>query len=207
MSKSSHNGNNSNTSGNGSSDNTNKISDPHSVQSSKFPIPIRVSIPSSYDNSMSARRSGISGFTTGDTLHIHPPFESLESPTETMSIPMSAVSELHFRQSVSEENIAFNSRRTTESSLVFVSSHPPLPTRYDDELMPRPFDPSILANRVLGISHHPSMTVRTTTSTTASAYPTPPVSQFPSPDNSRPITNTRGDRSNSQNSGTDALGP
>ena len=202
MSKSSHNGNGGSASGNGSSDSSNKVSEPHSVHSSTFPIPIRVSIPTSYDNSMvSARRSRTSGLTTGDTLHIHPPFESLESPTETMSIPMSAVSELHFRQSVSEENVALNSRRTTESSLVFVSSHPPLPTRHD-EFMPRPFDPSILVNRVLGLPH-PTMTARTN----VSAYPTPPVSQFPSPDNSRPITDTRGDRSNSQNSGTDALGP
>ena len=214
MSKSSHNGNNSSTSGNGSSDNSNKVSEPHSVQSSTFPIPIRVSIPSSYDNSMvSARRSRTSGLTTGDTLHIHPRFESLESPTETMSIPMSAVSELHFRQSVSEDNVAFNSRRTTESSLVFVSSHhPPLPTRHD-ELMPRPFDPSILVNRVLGLPH-PTVTARTATTTTAAAaasasaaYPTPPVSQILSSDNSRLITDTRGDRSNSQNSGTDVMGP
>ena len=191
---------NSNASGNGSSDSSKKISGPHSPQSSTFPIPIRVSIPSSNDNSIvSAQRT--SGLTqTGDTLHIHPPFGSLESPTESMSIPMSAVSELRFRQSVSEDNIGFNSRRTTESSLVFVSSHPPLPTRHD-EFMPRPFDPSILVNRVLGLSP-PTMT--------AAAYPSPPISTLsPSapPHISRLITDTRGDRSNSQNSGTDSLRP
>ena len=205
-SKSSHLGNNSSASGNGSSDSSNKITEPHSVQSSTFPIPIRVSIPSSYDNSMvSARPSRTSGLTTGDTLHIHPRFEGLESPTESMSIPMSAVSELHFRQSVSEENVGFNSRRTTESSLVFVSSHPPLPTQHD-EIMPRPFDPSILVNRVLGLPH-PTMTARTTAT---AAYPSPPISSlspFVSPHTSRLITDTRGDRSNSQNSGTDSLEP
>jgi hypothetical protein len=206
-SKSSHLGNNSSASGNGSSDSSIKVSELHSVQSSTFPIPIRVSIPSSYDNPMvSARRSRTSGLTTGDTLHIHPPFESLESPTESMSIPVS-VSELHFRQSVSEENAGFNSRRTTESSLVFVSSHPPLPTRHD-ETMPRPFDPSVLVNRVLGLSR-PTMTARTTTAATA-AYPSPPISSlspFASPHASRLIMDTRADRSNPQNSGTDSLEP
>ena len=211
-SKSSHNGiDGSGASGNGISVSSNKISEAQSVQSSTFPIPIRVSIPSSFDHSvMSARPSRISGLTTGDTLHVHPPFESLESPTESMSIPMSAVSELHFRQSVSEENVGFNSRRTTESSIVFVSSShpPPLPSTRHDEIMRRPFDPSILVNRVLGLSSHPTMTGHTTTSSTAAAYPSPPMSSlspFASPHASRLITDTRGDRS--QNSGTDSLGP
>ena len=216
-SKSSHLGNNS--IGNGSTDSSyTKMTEPHSVQSSTFPIPIRVSIPSSYDNSMvSARRSRTtSGLTTGDTLHVHPPFEGLESPTESMNMPMSAVSELHFRQSVSEENVGFNSRRTTESSLVFVSSsHPPLPTTRHDEVMPRPFDPSILVNRVLGLSR-PTITPRTPSSsstagaTGAGAYPSPPISSlspFASPHTSRLIKDIRGDRSNSQNSGTDLLEP
>ena len=120
-SKSSHYGNNSN-----GGDSSHKTSEPQSVHSSTYPIPIHVSIPSTSDHSIkSARPSRISGLT-GDNLHVHPPFESLESPTESTSIPLSAVSELHFRQSVSEENVGFNSRRTTESSLVFVSSsHPP----------------------------------------------------------------------------------
>jgi len=206
-SKSSHYGNNSNA---GASDGSNKTSEPQSVHSSTYPIPIHVSIPSSSDHSiMSARPSRISGLTTGDTLHIHPPFESLESPTESTSIPMSAVSELHFRQSVSEDNVEFNSRRTTESSLVFVSSShpPPLPTR-PDENTPRPFDPSILVNRVLGLSSHPTTTARAATASTTTAYPSPPISSlspFVSPHTSRLMTDTRGDRS--QNSGTDSLGP
>ena len=204
-SKSTDFGNSSSVSGNGPSDSSNKLTEPHSVQSSTSPIPIRVSIPSSYDNSIvSAGHDRTSGLTTGDTLHIHPPFESLESPTESMSIPMSAVSELHFRKSVSEENGGLNSRRTTDSSLVFVSSsHPPLPTRHD-EITPRPFDPSILVNRVLGLSP-PTMTARTT-----SVYPSPPISSlspFTSPHTSRLITDTRGDPSNSRDSGTDSLGP
>jgi len=124
-------------------------------------------------------------------------------------MPLSAAaSELHFRQSVSEENVEFNSRRTTESSLVFVSSShpPPLPARHD-EIMTRPFDPSILVNRVLGLSH-PTTTAHGTTiptSTPTTAYPSPPISSlipFPSPHTSRLITDTRGDRS-----GTDSLGP
>jgi len=125
-------------------------------------------------------------------------------------MPLSAVSELHFRQSISEENVGFNSRRTTESSLVFVSSShpPPLPT-LPDENTPRPFDPSILVNRVLGLSSHPTMTTRAPATTTpTSVYPSPPISSlspFVSPHTSRLITDTRGDRS--QNSGTDSLGP
>ena len=194
-SKSSHYGNNSN-----GGDSSHKTSEPQSVHSSTYPIPIHVSIPSTSDHSIkSARPSRISGLT-GDNLHVHPPFESLESPTESTSIPLSAVSELHFRQSVSEENVGFNSRRTTESSLVFVSSShpPPLPTR-PDENTPRPFDPSILVNRVLGLSSHPTMTARApaTTTTATSVYPSPPISSlspFVSPHTSR-------------NSGTDSLGP
>ena len=208
-SKSSHYGNNSNG---GASDNSNKTSEPQSVHSSTYPIPIHVSIPSSSDHSIkSARPSRISGLTTGDTLHVHPPFESLESPTESTSMPLSAVSEIQFRQSVSEENVEFNSRRTTESSLVFVSSShpPPLPSR-PDENTPRPFDPSILVNRVLGLSSQPTTTSRAaaTTPTATSVYPSPPISSlspFASPHTSRLITDTRGDRS--QNSGTDSLGP
>ena len=206
-SKSSHYGNG--ASGNGT-DGSTKTSEPQSGQSSTFPIPIRVSIPSSVDHSiMSARPSRTSGLTTGDNLHIHPPFEGLESPTES-TIPLSAsVSEIHFRQSVSEENFGFNSRRTTDSSLVFVSSShpPPLPTRHD-EIMTRPFDPSILVNRVLGISH-PNATVHdhgtTTTTTNTTAYPSPTIASlvpFASPHTSRHITDTRSDRS-----GTDSLGP
>ena len=194
-SKSSHYGNNSN-----GGDSSHKTSEPQSVHSSTYPIPIHVSIPSTSDHSIkSARPSRISGLT-GDNLHVHPPFESLESPTESTSIPLSAVSELHFRQSVSEENVGFNSRRTTESSLVFVSSShpPPLPTR-PDENTPRPFDPSILVNRVLGLSSHPTMTAHApaTTTTATSVYPSPPISSlspFVSPHTSR-------------NSGTDSLGP
>jgi hypothetical protein len=206
QSKWSHNGNNSNSaSGNGSSDNSKHFSEPRSLQSSTFPIPIRVSIPSSYGNTMtSGRRSLTSGLTqaTSDHLHVHPPFEGLESPTE--SIPMSAVSELHFRQSVSEENIEFNSRRTTESSLVFVSSHPPLPTRHHDDFMPRPFDPSILVNKVLGLSPTSTTTAGTTGGHAGTAVSSP--RRFASSPNlytSQHITNIRG---NPQKFGTDSLG-
>lgn len=115
---------------------------------------------------------------------------------------MSAVSELHFRHSVSEENIGLNSRRTTESSLVFVSSHPPLPTRHDD-FMPRPFDPSILVSRVLGLSSPTStMTARGHSSPTLSS-PRP----FASSPNLQYINNIHADRPYSQNSVTDSSGP
>jgi hypothetical protein len=116
---------------------------------------------------------------------------------------MSAVSELHFRHSVSEENIGLNSRRTTESSLVFVSSHPPLPTRHDDDFMPRPFDPSILVSRVLGLSS-PTSTM------TARGHSSPSLSSprpFASPPNLQYINNIRADRPYSQNSVTDSSGP
>lgn len=157
-SKSSTHGNGS--SGNDSSDSSRKVSSLELQplrQSSTFPT-VRVSIPPSAHHTMgSNRRFRTSGSTqTGDILHVHP-FEGLESPTE--SAPMS-VSELRFRQSVEEESMGIvNSRRTTDSSLVFVSSsHPPLPTR-PDEFVPRPFDPSILVNRVLGLS--PTISVLT----------------------------------------------
>jgi hypothetical protein len=147
----------------------------------------------------------------GDTLHIHPPFESLESPTESTSIPLSAVSELHSRQSVSEENVEFNSRRTTESSLVFVSSShtPPLPTR-PDENMPRPFDPSILVNSVrsqaiISSNYDCSCCCRCYYYCCLSSPPISSLSPFVSPHTSRLITDTRGDHS--QNSGTDSLEP
>jgi len=114
---------------------------------------------------------------------------------------MSAVSELLFRQSVSEENIGFNSRRTTESSLVFVSSHPPLPARHDG-FIPRPFDPSILVSRVLGLSSPTStMTARGHSSTSLSS-----PRRFASSPNLHYITNIRADRPYSQNSVTDSLG-
>ena len=197
-SKLSNNRNSSNSaSGNGSSDSSRKISEPCSIQSST--IPIRVSMPpSSCGNTMGSLTSRLS--QTADNLHVHPPFESLESPTE--SIPMSAVSELHFRQSVSEENIGFNSRRTTESSLVFVSSHPPLPTRHDD-FMPRPFDPSILVSRVLGLSSPtPSMTAHPAGCSNTAVLSPRPFTSLPNLFTSRHITNIH-----DENSGTDSLGP
>lgn len=206
QSKWSNNGNNSNSaSGNGSSDNSKHFSEPRSLQSSTFPIPIRVSIPpSSYGNTMTSGRPSLtSGLTqtASDHLHVHPPFEGLESPTE--SIPMSAVSELHFRQSVSEENIGFNSRRTTESSLVFVSSHPPLPTRHHDDFMPRPFDPSILVNKVLGLSP-----TSTTTTGTADGYSHTAVSlprRFASSPNLYTSQHNTNIRDNPRKFGTDSL--
>ena len=167
-------------------------------------IPIHVSSPSSSDYSLKfARPSRISGLTTGDTLHVHPPFESLESPTESTSLPLSAISEFIS----DEENFGLNSHHTTESSLVFVSSShpPPLPSR-PDENTPRPFNPSILVNRVLGLSSHPTMTSRAV-ATTTSVYPSPPISSlspFASPHTSRLITDARSDCS--QNSVTDSLG-
>ena len=65
-------------------------------------------------------------------------YKGLESPTESVSIlPMSAVSELHFQQSVSEENFGFHSRRT---SLSFMN----LTLARHDEIVSRPFVPSFL---------------------------------------------------------------
>jgi len=221
-SKSSNNGSGNNgASRNGSSDSSQRI--PLESQSSTLPIPARVSVPpSTYHVTGSNRRSRASGLTqAGDDLHVHPLFESLESPTESVPIE---VSELHFRQSVSEDNIGFNSRRTTESSLVFVSSHPPLPTRHDD-FTPRPFDPSVLVSRVLGL---PPPTSETTTArptdysstlSTASS-PSPFVGPTgysstastgtrltPSPFALQHDTSTPGDRSNSDNSEINSLGP
>ena len=214
MSKASNNRNSSGTSGNGSSTSP--------LDSQSFAVPVRLSIPTSTYHT--SRRSRVSGLT--ENLHLHPTLEGLESPTESVSM---SVSELHFRQSVSEENMgASNSRRTTESSLVFVSSHapppPPLPTRHD-EFIPRPFDPSILVNRVLGLPSPASASTVTAARSAAgggSAAASSPAVPYdlspdlllaPSPPNpltssstslaaSRNVTNTRGDPSNSQNPGT-----
>ncbi|KAF8800211.1 hypothetical protein BYT27DRAFT_7200394 [Phlegmacium glaucopus] len=224
MSKSSNNGSgggNGVSPGNGPSEGSQRI--PPESQSTTFPIPVRFSNPPSMYPTItigSNRRSRTSGLTSpGDTLHVHPPFDSLESPTE--SVPMS-VSELHFRQSISEENVGFNSRRTTESSLVFVSSHPPLPTQQQqhDDFTPRPFDPSILVNRVLGLpSPTSTMTARpigysSAASTAASSlspfarstgYPaTASTATSPSAFALRHDTPTRGDRPDSDNTGTDS---
>ena len=189
---------------NGSSNGSQKI--PSEPLPSTLPIQDQVSLSPSVYISSDRRSRGTSALTqTIEHLHVHPAFEALESPTE--SIPMS-VSEIRFRQSVSEENTGFNfnSRRTTESSLVFVSSHlqppqpQPLSTAHDD-FMPRPFDPSILVNRVLGLpSPSPTSTARHPIVGSPSVGTTTPS---PIPFASRHDTNNRGDRSNSEISGTD----
>ncbi|KDR67573.1 hypothetical protein GALMADRAFT_130366 [Galerina marginata CBS 339.88] len=149
------------------------------TDSSTFPIQVQVNIPPSPHHIMDSypqRRSRASGLTqSGDLLHVHPPMENLESPTD--SIPMS-VSDLHFRHSDSEENPS--SRRTTEGS----TAHPPLPgSPSADEFRPRPFDPSILVSRVLGMPPlaSPSTTARPGGhSRSASAAAPPSLNSFPS---------------------------
>jgi len=125
-----------------------------STGSSTFPIAVRVTVPPSphhimdtHSPSQPYRRSGMSG-VSDNLLHTHPHLETIDSPTD--SIPMS-VSDLHFRHSDSDDGA--HSRRVTGSSLMHTlqgqQGHPPLPgsSSADD----RPFDPSILVSRVLGL--------------------------------------------------------
>ncbi|KAF9051373.1 hypothetical protein BJ165DRAFT_1448349 [Panaeolus papilionaceus] len=160
-----------------------------STDSSTFPIPFKIAIPpsphhvmqpdssperrsgSSKSNNHRSRRSQpdstraltLASGTTGSShltgLHQHPTMSGLDSPTESMG-PMS-ISELHFNHGISE---GMASKRTTASSSMpqFTNGEaedlPPLPEEY----RPRPFDPSILVNRVLGL---PSPGVSSTMST------------------------------------------
>ncbi|KAF8149484.1 hypothetical protein B0H34DRAFT_802469 [Crassisporium funariophilum] len=171
------------------------LSEVQSTGSSMFPISVQVDIPPSPHHVMdSPRRSQGSALTQNvEHLHVHPPLENLESPTE--SIPMS-VSDLHFRHSDSEENP--DSRRNTNMSFSpQQSAHPPLPGTSPEPYRSRPFDPSILVSRVLGLpSPTSTVTVRPghsrSASITVSAF-----SPFPSP---RYGLNPSNDRLNSEDS-------
>ncbi|PPR01256.1 hypothetical protein CVT24_006020 [Panaeolus cyanescens] len=159
-----------------------------STDSSTFPIPFKIAIPPSSHHILqpesssegqsrskkssrsrsqrsradSARALTVASGKTGNSqlsgLYVHPEMGGLDSPTESMG-PMS-VSELHFSHSLESEGLA--SKRTTSSSMpLFTNGEelPPLPEEY----RPRPFDPSILVNRVLGL---PSPGVSSTTMST-----------------------------------------
>lgn len=102
------------------------------------PVPL---LPAFYSGAQ--RRSGISSTSHLSDLHVHPITDNLESPTE--SVPMS-VSDMQFRNSrESDDNRALPSQRT--SSFSHLPSHPPLPGAD----LPHP-SPSLLVQRVLGIS-------------------------------------------------------
>jgi len=127
-----------------------------STGSSTFPITVQVNVPPSPHHIMvdpsptrPYRRSALSGMSDSQ-LHTHPHLETIDSPTD--SIPMS-VSDLHFRHSDEEDGP--NSRRVTGSSLTYAAlqggQHPPLPGSLSANDRTRPFDPSILVSRVLGL--------------------------------------------------------
>jgi hypothetical protein len=186
-----------------------------------LPIPVVVDTPvSTYnDTESSHRRSRTSGLTqTTENLHVHPPIESLESPTD--NIPMSPCSEVQFRQRLSADNIT---HRSTDSSLLFASSFDSHPTLRSQDFTPRPFDPAILVSRVLGLQSPAAATARLTgyssssvssPSPHASAYALIPRAYTPSPGPygrspalRHDTTNTHGDRSIPEHSRSNSLGP
>lgn len=131
-----------------------------STDSSTFPIAVQVTVSPSPHHIMDAhpptqpyRRSGMSG-VSDNPIHIHPHLEIIDSPTD--SIPMS-VSDLHFRHSDEEDGP--RSRRVTGSSLTYARQgqpgHPLLPESSSADDRIRPFDPSILVSRVLGLPPTP----------------------------------------------------
>ncbi|KAF8971212.1 hypothetical protein BDZ97DRAFT_1914217 [Flammula alnicola] len=180
--------------------------------SSTFPITVQVDIPPSPHhvmnpepttaNRQSQRSSSTQASSTqaGAPLHVHPLLEDMESPTE--SIPMS-VSDLHFRHSDSED--AADSRRVTDQGSLglHLGQHPPLPgTSTADEYRPRPFDPSILVSRVLGLpSPTSTSTLRPGHSRSASgaAASSSAISTFPT--SSRHDLNSSNDQMNTSRLG------
>lgn len=158
----------------------------HSSDSNTFPIPVQVIIPPTPHRVMDtatdpdpkphrrSQTSNQSNFTQGgEPLHVHPVLENLESPTDSIPLTMS---EIHFVNSDGED--AAHSRRTTDVS----SLQPPVAPL--EEFQPRPFDPSILVSRVLGISPPSSATTRPGHARSASAAAT--FSSFPSSSPQRP---------------------
>jgi len=136
----------------------------HFSTSSTFPIPVQISIPPSPHHIMehtpspssgSNQSSGapepqsfrVSGTTQGSgELHVHPAMsmDNVDSPTET--IP------------VSDSDIQFRHSFATDSDPHTGSVAPPS-TSTGDEFRSRPYDPSVLVSRVLGL---PSPTSSTT---------------------------------------------
>ncbi|PPQ89465.1 hypothetical protein CVT25_011991 [Psilocybe cyanescens] len=178
---------------NDSSGESHKVSpsEARSTDSSTFPIAVQVNIPPSPHHIMDynlpqarqSRTSRVSGFTqAGDHLHIHPSLEDMDSPTD--SIPIS-VSDLHFRHSDSED---LSSRRNTVEG----PTHPPLPGNFIEEYRSRPFDPSIIVNRVLGLPS-PISTSADLSRSESTAVPTPSFSAFPQ----RSSNNTSNEQLNS----------
>ncbi|PPR04378.1 hypothetical protein CVT26_004215 [Gymnopilus dilepis] len=167
-----------------------------SNDSNTFPIPVQITIPSAdiapaddvpgiepNPNRRSQTSNQSSNFTqAGEPLHVHPVLENLESPTD--SVPMT-MSDIHFVNSEGEENP--QSRRTTG-----VSSLQPI-APYED-FRPRPFDPSILVSRVLGISPTSPTTPRPGHARSASAAAA--FSSFPSSSSQRPSHTQSHDRLN-----------
>ncbi|TFK44161.1 hypothetical protein BDQ12DRAFT_708173 [Crucibulum laeve] len=140
------------------------VSESQSLSSSTFPIPFSVSIPPSPYHAeipVNSQPRGSSSTSNPDHLHVHPPIENLESPTD--SIPMS-VSDLHFRNSYMESAQDPNSRRT--SFVPHTTNHPPLPglaqaTERKDFMAPLS-TPNYIVERVLGLnSPNESMLART----------------------------------------------
>ncbi|KJA27599.1 hypothetical protein HYPSUDRAFT_51655 [Hypholoma sublateritium FD-334 SS-4] len=122
------------------------------------PVSMRLSIPPSpylaaEGGALSHSQRSSSNAPTGESLHVHPVLEDFESPTDSLPI---STSEIRFRHpSDSEEGHQARRglplpdlRRPNRSSMPDMA----------EEYRPRPFDPSVLVNRVLGLSSPTSST-------------------------------------------------
>lgn len=172
----------------------------HFSTSSTFPIPVQISIPPSPHHIMehtpspsgdSSQSSGplqlqsirASATTQGSgELHVHPPMpiDNVDSPTEA---------------AVSDSDIQFRHSFATDSDPHIEGVAPPS-TSNDDEFRSRPYDPSVLVSRVLGL---PSPTSSTTARPSAShgrTQSTPSLSIPRSMPTSRSDLNSSSDRLN-----------
>lgn len=129
-----------------------------STRTGASPASMRVSIPPSpylaaEGGALSHSQRSSSNAPTGESLHVHPVLEDFESPTDSLPI---STSEIRFRHpSDSEEGHQARRglplpdlRRPNRSSMPDMA----------EEYRPRPFDPSVLVNRVLGLSSPTSST-------------------------------------------------
>lgn len=123
------------------------------------PASIRLSIPPSpyltADGApLSHSQRSSSNAATGESLHVHPVLEDFESPTDSLPI---STSEIRFRHP-SDSDEGHQARGELPLSDLRRPNRSSMPDMAE-EYRPRPFDPSVLVNRVLGL---PSPTSSTT---------------------------------------------